>query len=181
LVCVLQRQLSYALYASLLPHFKSGTFSPVLVDYALTVVPLLLGVTVLAQRPWTLLAMLATGTLALTISRKPAVKGERDESRRRRELREDVSSDEDDREEDEDKTDGQPKSPIDDKTRSPSSNSTPPQAFLTIYRAHMMTITVLAILAVDFPVFPRGFGKTELWGASLVSAEPSLRRSSVIN
>lgn len=70
-----------------------------LVDYVLTVIPLLLGVTVLAQRPWTLLCLLAAGTAALSFSReKPTVKGERDEGRRRRELREDDTSDEEDRE-----------------------------------------------------------------------------------
>ncbi|CAK9786011.1 unnamed protein product [Cutaneotrichosporon oleaginosum] len=40
--------------------------------------------------------------------------------------------------------------------------------FLSVYRAHMMVMTVLAILAVDFPVFPRVLGKTEDWGTGLM-------------
>ena len=49
----------------------------------------------------------------------------------------------------------------------------PPQPFLSVYRAQMMLMTIIAILAVDFPVFPREFGKCEDWGTSLVSTEPS--------
>jgi hypothetical protein len=48
----------------------------------------------------------------------------------------------------------------------------PPQPFLSVYRAQMMLMTIIAILAVDFPVFPREFGKCEDWGTSLVSTEP---------
>jgi phosphatidylinositol glycan class W len=48
----------------------------------------------------------------------------------------------------------------------------PPQPFLSVYRAQMMLMTIVAILAVDFPVFPREFGKCEDWGTSLVSTEP---------
>ena len=43
-----------------------------------------------------------------------------------------------------------------------------PLPALTIYRAHMMLMTILAILAVDFPVFPRSLAKCETFGVSLV-------------
>ena len=46
----------------------------------------------------------------------------------------------------------------------------PPLPALTTYRAHMMLMTVLAILAVDFPVFPRSLVKCETFGVSLVSS-----------
>lgn len=40
--------------------------------------------------------------------------------------------------------------------------------FLSVYRAHMMVMTVLCILAVDFPIFPRILGKCESFGTSLM-------------
>lgn len=41
--------------------------------------------------------------------------------------------------------------------------------FLSVYRAHMMIMTIHCILAVDFPIFPRWLGKCEDFGTSLVS------------
>lgn len=42
--------------------------------------------------------------------------------------------------------------------------------FLSVYRAHMMVMTILAILSVDFEIFPRVQAKCEDFGTSLVSA-----------
>jgi phosphatidylinositol glycan class W len=48
------------------------------------------------------------------------------------------------------------------------SQSLRPLPALTTYRAHMMLMTVLSILAVDFPVFPRFLAKCETYGVSLM-------------
>ncbi|KAF8637760.1 hypothetical protein AX16_010747 [Volvariella volvacea WC 439] len=50
----------------------------------------------------------------------------------------------------------------------PYTSNIPMLPALTTYRAHMMLMTILGILAVDFPVFPRSLAKCETYGVSLM-------------
>jgi len=43
------------------------------------------------------------------------------------------------------------------------------RSFISNFRSGMMLLTCVAILAVDFRVFPRRFAKTETFGTSVVS------------
>ena len=58
------------------------------------------------------------------------------------------------------------------RSKVPPASNQPPQfprvAYITNYRASMLLITTICILAVDFPVFPRRLAKTENFGFGML-------------
>ncbi|BGO98161.1 Glucosaminyl phosphatidylinositol (GlcN-PI) nositol acylation protein [Rhodotorula toruloides] len=120
---------------------SSSLKTPVL-EFLILVLPLLLALTLFSARPLLLNAILILSTLAWHLQPaplgSPPLSPKLEKSRRH--------------------------------SRMPSQIDLKPfsRPFVTIYRAIMMVMTVLCILAVDFPVFPREFAKAETWGTSLM-------------
>lgn len=154
-------QASIALHSALrtrLPSQKTMAFST---DFVILATPLLLSVTVFAESPGylLLLMMIPTSVLLLIPAHEAGTPlpsnhsvPSRHSSRRSSPVRESVP------------TAG---SAIQDTLPEPIS-AIPPLSALTTYRAHMLLLTAICILAVDFPVFPRRLAKCESFGASLV-------------
>ncbi|KAL5478431.1 GWT1_3 [Sanghuangporus weigelae] len=141
---------SIALYAAVRSRLSSLNQSNLVLEWTILVLPLLLSMTLFAEMPLLLCTML----LILTAILFSLPWKDYDEP---------------------------PLSPSVSRTSSfsgQSTNTSPPPSnsriiisqlpSLTVYRAHMLLMTFLAILAVDFPVFPRSLAKCETFGVSLM-------------
>ena len=133
-------QASVSLYAAIQTRFQPTRPLGFLSSWLLLVFPLLLSMTLFANQPTIFLVLLSVSAGLLLYLPKP-------QSGFPLPLRQPLVS-----------------------STAPPSNPVriPPLPALTTYRAHMMLMTVLAILAVDFPVFPRSLVKCETFGVSLV-------------
>ncbi|KAJ7450043.1 GWT1-domain-containing protein [Mycena galericulata] len=141
---------SIALYSTLQTRIYGAREIPFVLSWLLLALPLLLSMTLFANKPaiLTVLLLLPTGVVLLRNARLedaimplPSVSGNQ----------------------------GPLPSPS---SRAPAPVKPPtgmvPLPALTTYRAHMMLMTILGILAVDFPVFPRALAKCESYGVSLM-------------
>lgn len=123
--------------------FKPYTIIAFVVDYFLNVGAILLAITLYSNAPILLIVLLLAP--ALLVYALPPNLG----SRRKK-----------------------PKLPPNAQSKSKASAAgldvLPTKPFLTLFRGSMLVITCLAILAVDFRIFPRRFAKVETWGTSLM-------------
>jgi phosphatidylinositol glycan class W len=135
---------SIALYAACITRKRMTSItSTFLVSWSLLVLPLLLSMTAYAYSSTQLSAILVISAIGILFAFKPIDSGMALPNNQAKNGH---------------------------RTQAPPehANSVSPLPALSIYRANMMIMTVIAILAVDFRVFPRGLAKCETFGVSLM-------------
>ena len=150
-------QSSIALHSALTSRSKSSS-SPFLTDFLILILPLLLSITHFGNTPTLLLLLLLFPTVLILLFKPDRAETKTADfhlslpppspSISRSKHRENAST---------------PNSPTTEVKK-----ATPPLPALTTYRAHMLLMTILSILSVDFPIFPRSLVKCETYGVSLV-------------
>ncbi|KAJ7102724.1 GWT1-domain-containing protein [Mycena epipterygia] len=140
---------SISLYSALQTRIYGARGIPFTISWPVLVLPLLLSMTLFANNPVSLSFLLLVPT-AFILLRNPRLDSFMP-------------------------LPGSSLGPAPSPLSSPSSRAPPtkpgglvPLPALTTYRAHMMLMTILGILAVDFPVFPRSLAKCESYGVSLM-------------
>ncbi|KAI9759305.1 MAG: Glucosaminyl phosphatidylinositol (GlcN-PI) nositol acylation protein [Chaenotheca gracillima] len=142
--------LLWAVLQSRFSFFTPYTPAAIVTDFLLNVVAILLAITVYSSAPILLNVLLASA--AAVVYFLPSSRG-----RRRGPAKPPASS-----------PGNNGLSTTANSASQRESPSLPQKPFLTTYRGSMMVITCLAILAVDFRIFPRRFAKVETWGTSLM-------------
>ncbi|KAF2638404.1 GPI-anchored wall transfer protein 1 [Massarina eburnea CBS 473.64] len=130
--------LLWSVLQSRMRQFRPYTLDACFLDILLNCCVTLVAITVYSSSPWLLNTLLLVPAALLYLSSSPA----------------------------QSKTLRPPKK--DDADKGAQLDPLPVKPFITHYRGAMMVITCVAILAVDFRVFPRRFAKAENWGTSLM-------------
>ncbi|KAF9892595.1 Glucosaminyl phosphatidylinositol (GlcN-PI) nositol acylation protein [Aspergillus nanangensis] len=133
----------WSVLQSRLSFFTPYSAPALVIDFLLNVLAILFATTLYSSTPWTLNILLISPAILLLLSTTvPRLQQK-----------------------------AKPPRSADGKSLKNGGNSDDPlpiHPFLTTYRAAMMIVTCVAILAVDFRVFPRRFAKVENWGTSLM-------------
>ncbi|PLB48264.1 GPI-anchored wall transfer protein 1 [Aspergillus steynii IBT 23096] len=132
--------LLWSVLQSRLSFFNPYGGPALVTDFLLNVLAILFATTIYAAAPWTLNILLVSPALLLLFT-SPAPRPQQK---------------------------AKPPAQKSSKQVTDAPESLPIHPFLTTYRAAMMIVTCVAILAVDFPIFPRRFAKVENWGTSLM-------------
>ncbi|CAG8507406.1 4274_t:CDS:10 [Diversispora eburnea] len=158
---------SYMLWAATIKYSnmfnKNGKIINLVLEFIILILPNILACTLLSNHTFLLnlfLISISTG-LIYTSSSSNSPNSPVDKKKKRRKW--DKDSDDDANLEElliKEKLDN-----VDEKENYSKLNRKP---FLSAYRSSMIILTCIAILAVDFPVFPRRFAKVETFGTSLV-------------